>query len=445
MPTSSTPCSPSAAEESFSLLSAPFVDFGPLGAAAYLLAYGALMRLLWHRATQGPGDAAIYGQAATAILLSVHSNFVASQDFVFSVLVILAITRLPSGQGNPVLHPMSRLDSLQWLRALAAMMVLVGHVIEEAAHYRDIAILRPPCPGHAGSTSSSSSPVSLSPCPWRISQDHPRVRASSCSAASFRVVPLYWIFTTLMVAALLVAPSGVKDTDLDPAQILSSYFFWPYERHDGRIAPVLSLGWTLNYEMFFYLLAGTALVLRWPLTVAGLLAMLTILVLFGAILDPTQVALTFWTNSIVLEFGFGVLLALVWRRRGTQHLPLLAILLAGIGLAALVMLHGTSLPRAVAAGIPAALIVAGPVLFLVPPAGPLNRMGLALGDASYALYLSHRFVLRLATLALLPFLPARNGRGSRLRPSRHSRRDSPVACRFPPRRNARSSRRSTVG
>lgn len=79
----------------FSLLSAPFVDFGPLGAAAYLLAYGALIRLLWHRASCGPGDAAIYGQAATALLLSVHSNFVASQDFVFSVLVILAVTRLP--------------------------------------------------------------------------------------------------------------------------------------------------------------------------------------------------------------------------------------------------------------------------------------------------------------------------------------------------------------
>ncbi len=302
---------------------------------------------------------------------------------------------------------MSRLDSLQWLRALAAMMVLVGHVIEEAAHYRDIAIPAAALPWTRGVD------IFFVISGFVITLSMAHLAGSSQGARVFllrrviRVVPLYWIFTTLMVAALLVAPSGVKDTDLDPAQILSSYFFWPYERHDGRIAPVLSLGWTLNYEMFFYLLAGTALVLRWPLTVAGLLAMLTILVLFGAILDPTQVALTFWTNSIVLEFGFGVLLALVWRRRGTQHLPLLAILLAGIGLAALVMLHGTSLPRAVAAGIPAALIVAGPVLFLVPPAGPLNRMGLALGDASYALYLSHRFVLRLATLALLPFLPAR--------------------------------------
>jgi hypothetical protein len=80
----------------FSLLSAPFVDFGPLGAAAYLVIYGAVMRLLWHRAGQSLGDAAIYGQAAVAIMLSVHANFAASQDFVFALLVILAITRLPA-------------------------------------------------------------------------------------------------------------------------------------------------------------------------------------------------------------------------------------------------------------------------------------------------------------------------------------------------------------
>jgi hypothetical protein len=80
----------------FSLLSAPFVDFGPLGAAAYLMLYGGVMRVLWHRAVQSAGDAAVYGQAATAVLLSVHANFAASQDFVFAILVILVVTRAPA-------------------------------------------------------------------------------------------------------------------------------------------------------------------------------------------------------------------------------------------------------------------------------------------------------------------------------------------------------------
>jgi hypothetical protein len=79
----------------FSLLSAPFVDFGPLGGAAYLMLYGAVLRILWHRAGHSVGDAAIYAQAAVAVMLSVHANFVASQDFVFAILVILAVTRMP--------------------------------------------------------------------------------------------------------------------------------------------------------------------------------------------------------------------------------------------------------------------------------------------------------------------------------------------------------------
>jgi hypothetical protein len=80
----------------FSLLSAPYVDFGLPGAALYLVLYGAIVRILWHRAGHSAGDAAIYGQVATALLLSVHANFAASQDFIFALLVILVITRLPS-------------------------------------------------------------------------------------------------------------------------------------------------------------------------------------------------------------------------------------------------------------------------------------------------------------------------------------------------------------
>ncbi len=286
------------------------------------------------------------------------------------------------------------------------MMVLIGHVIEEAAHYRELTLSAAALPWTRGVDIFfviSGFVITLSMIRFAGS---PQGTGAFLLRRALRVVPLYWLFTTLMVATLLVAPSGVKDTDLDPAQILSSYLFLPYERHDGRIAPVLSLGWTLNYEMFFYLLAGAVLVLRWSQAVAGLLAALALLALAGVAFDPTQTALDFWTNSIILEFGFGILLALVWRQRGTHHLPLLAAVFVVAGLFALVMLHGSPLPRAIAAGFPALLIVAGPVLFLVPPPGPVNRAGLALGDASYALYLSHRFVLRLATLVLLPLLPA---------------------------------------
>ena len=74
-----------------------------------------------------------------------------------------------------------------------------------------------------------------------------------------RLVPLYWLFTSLMVATLLLLSRHVRSTEFDLWNVLSSYLFIPSERPGGRIAPVLSLGWTLNYEIFFYCLFGLCL------------------------------------------------------------------------------------------------------------------------------------------------------------------------------------------
>jgi oligosaccharide repeat unit polymerase len=76
----------------FSLLSAPYVDFGFFGAAIYLLLVGAGVRIAYHRANGNVMWAAIYGQVANALVLSVHVNFFGSQDFVFAIMVIVLIS-----------------------------------------------------------------------------------------------------------------------------------------------------------------------------------------------------------------------------------------------------------------------------------------------------------------------------------------------------------------
>lgn len=298
----------------------------------------------------------------------------------------------------------ARIDALQWLRALAAGMVLVGHVIAEVEHYgglrEGLAAALPWTRGVDVFFVISGVVIALSAARWEGGP------GGFLWRRVLRVVPLYWLFTTLMVVALVVAPGGVKETELEPGQIVASYLFLPWERHDGRIAPVLSLGWTLNYEMFFYLLAAGALVWRWPRRAWVLVAALALLAVAGALWRPEGVSVRFWTNAILLEFAFGVGIAAALRRWGAVHRPGLALAVFAAGLAAMVGLHGSELPRFIAAGLPAAVMVAGPVLLLRGgAAGWMGRMGLRLGDASYALYLSHRFVLRLVTLAVLPLVP----------------------------------------
>lgn len=291
----------------------------------------------------------------------------------------------------------NKLPGLQLLRAAAAMLVLVGHVIAEAEHYFGLGLPGDPIPWTRGVDIFfviSGFVITLSAARYAGQP------AAFLWRRVLRVVPLYWLFTTLMVVALVLVPGGAKDTVFDPMQILTSYGFIPYERLDGRVAPVLSLGWTLNYEVFFYALAALCLALPRPLFMLGLL--MFGLAVIGWLYDFSNAQLSVWTNPIILEFTMGIALARLWQRG--CHLPHGGLAVVGVvaGGVLLVILDQTTLPRFIAAGVPATLIVAAGTLLC-----PNRQMqGLIWGDSSYALYLSHRFVLRGATLLLLPLLPA---------------------------------------
>jgi exopolysaccharide production protein ExoZ len=129
--------------------------------------------------------------------------------------------------------------------------------------------------------------------------------------------------------------------------------------------------------------------------VAGLLILAVAL---GWIAGPLPDALGFWTDPIILEFVFGMLLA-VAARSGLRLRPATAVFLMGAGLFALAlalpMRMVMGLPRGLAWGLPVALFVAGAVLGdFRRSQGALARALGAIGDASYSLYLLHPFVIR---------------------------------------------------
>jgi len=75
-----------------------------------------------------------------------------------------------------------------------------------------------------------------------------------------RIVPLYWILTVALVA--LHAAHFFARTQVSLSGLLASLLFVAY-------APLLTPGWTLNIEMFFYLCFAGALLLPqnkrfWP-------------------------------------------------------------------------------------------------------------------------------------------------------------------------------------
>lgn len=206
-----------------------------------------------------------------------------------------------------------------------------------------------------------------------------------------RIVPLYWAVTLAMCAASQV-PGLFSTFTFDLPRLVASLFFIPSEDPQGEIWPLVVVGWTLNYEMFFYFLFALGLWLRRPIIAPALI--ICAMVAAGLIFRPMQTIPHFYANQLLLEFAFGLLLsrALFFKNAALGS----ALALAGLGgLLSWGLASDTPDLRILYWGLPALAIVAGFVA--IERAGAFPGQALRplekLGDASYSLYLTHGIVL----------------------------------------------------
>jgi peptidoglycan/LPS O-acetylase OafA/YrhL len=228
------------------------------------------------------------------------------------------------------------------------------------------------------------------------------------SAADFirnriaRIVPIYWLMTLLVFLIALVAPTLLQSTTANVIFLIKSFLFIPFYRAPGDFSPILFVGWTLNYEMFFYALF--ALGLLFPSSLQGLLFTLVVLAglsLAGSLGLSEDSVFQVYTQPIILEFALGMLIAIVFRKSWVFSAPVwryVLIALALLGLAVLIappFLPGTGRFNGfLSHGLAAALTVWAALA--LEKRGDYVRMGLlvSLGDASYSMYLTHPFVVQ---------------------------------------------------
>jgi len=184
-----------------------------------------------------------------------------------------------------------------------------------------------------------------------------------------RIVPLYWLTTTFVLAITLFAPALMHNASHDPAHFVASFFFiaWPHPTLHGHYWPPVVPGWTLNYEALFYVVVAISLELRKKWRLPFCTAVLVGLSLCHALARPYQV-LGFYTHPILLEFLFGLLLG-AWRVRLSATVGLTA-LVCGAVLFLIVGSWGTDDNRALMWGIPLALFTLG--VINAPPIGPVT-------------------------------------------------------------------------
>ena len=167
----------------------------------------------------------------------------------------------------------------------------------------------------------------------------------------------------------------------------ASLLFIPTFDQVGSIRPVLPVGWTLNFEMLFYTLFACSLALRInPLWTTPVLAGLAAAGFWQNAAWPAPFSLA---NGMVLEFAAGMVIGATRWTVPTRVAPW--ILTAAVIL--LLALPPAGHWRFLEWGIPAAAILAA-ALALESNIGPRLPVSVrAVGDASYAIYLAHPFVV----------------------------------------------------
>jgi peptidoglycan/LPS O-acetylase OafA/YrhL len=223
-----------------------------------------------------------------------------------------------------------------------------------------------------------------------------------------RVFPLYALALLLVCAFVLAGFRlfGVERIELTRL-VLSLLFIPAFDAGGHAVHPYLFVGWTLQYEMFFYIVFSIALFSGHRHRELVVIAFfMTIAAAAELVASPL---VRYYANPIVWEFVYGILIAkyaLSSVEANASGKALFAQFLIGIGilllaLGALAYPDLTLAHRSVFYGIPAAMIVLGSVLLEKCGSVSLNRLLLTLGFASYSIYLTHPFVLQFAGKAVI--------------------------------------------
>ena len=200
-----------------------------------------------------------------------------------------------------------------------------------------------------------------------------------------RIVPLYYFLTIcwmILGGNFLLYFSG----DLG-SRFLHSVLFLPQK----DTFPVLYLGWSLNYEMFFYLMFGISLFFKNKRYYFIVLFFITTYIL-GLFIASKNAFLEMICSNLNLYFVAGILLAHFLEKVKVAKKWAILFIFFGIGSFCLFFFKILKIENPfIILGIVTSLVMAFLLLdFTFKIEG--NRFLVFLGDISYSLYLSHPFV-----------------------------------------------------
>jgi len=250
-----------------------------------------------------------------------------------------------------------------------------------------------------------------------------------------RIVPLYWVMTVALVvigwsvSALALTVRNLTGTDevhycvlchvpawfdsSNLTMLAKSLFFVPYAGPSAIVQPLLAVGWTLNLEMFFYIVFAISLaisVIYAPFLVCGVLLGIKLAAYLFWPAGAAPLLVEFYAQPYTTYFILGIACYYAWQQFSRLKLSPRGEL-AAAGTISIILLCFFVFETGFIFKSDTSPMVNSGLLLALPPLVVLSALvghsiGLtvtsslviALGNASYALYLLHTIVIEFLRL-----------------------------------------------
>mgnify|MGYP001264389976 CR=1 FL=1 len=210
----------------------------------------------------------------------------------------------------------------------------------------------------------------------------------------FRIVPLYWILTIGVFFIAFLKPDYLNNTTANIEHLIKSLFFIPFDKNGIGHFPVLFLGWTLNFEIIFYLIFGVSLFFFKKNRFLFCSLLIILFYFINLFLSKENFIFKTYADDMFFEFIFGMAAYIIWKKFGNNYSSNSFVNISSLFLLIFLILLFKNFKtlRFLNYGLPSFFLLIYFLFFLDKIKFP--KVFIMLGDASYCIYLIHPYLIQ---------------------------------------------------